>query len=1164
MASGILGGIFDVAHNPDGTLRDAPLNVKSLGAKGDNATNDTAAIQAVFTAAATAGKAVYVPPGTYLVDNLTAAAGVAAIIAAPGATFKKRAAGTMLSIASVGCLIDGLKIDGNGANFAGIPLQIFSATTDVVISKCTLVGAPTTEPYVIQTNGTCHRLTIKNCRIDGGVLVQQSDAALIDGNRFLAPTTGFFGVNIQSTNPAAGQHSNGARIVNNYFEIPAGMFAIVPSSRNGAEMPKGTVIANNAMVAVGDCFGGISVDTCADCSVVGNTFRVFSGTPNTGALEIAASTNVTATGNDFDGGGVMNTLVAVNNSSDCTIAGNTFRNPSTTGNTVTLLKFIANSAAQHCSRNIVANNKFYNPSGGNGMIGLGPAGNATAFIDETLITGNSFFGNASSRGIILDGTAAVGSILRTSITNNHFVTLAQGIRFFQDDQTTISNNRWATDITVRFSQGGGSTNVKVEGNDWQMATVVPSTHSHFAGERVFHSVPSVGQPVGWICTATGTPGTWVAMPDLSTTPSVKAFGATGDGSTDDTTAIGAARDAAGVGGTVIFPPGTYMVHSVFMTKANQTWIIQPGAMLKSTAVNAQGVVIAVSAAGCKITGGGIIDGNGANVTSDVTGIYGVNSSSTDLTVEGVTIQNCKGSAFSASASRTKIRFCKITNSPTTSVASIPCVQIAPTGSDIYGVEVVDNTVDLSALAVGAIKGAGIFVGGTPRTAGQPLYDFNVHQARIHGNEVILPTSPTTAGGSQICISFGCLQSSVIGNTTRGGAMGVSADSTQQSIVSANNIYGCISYGIECASSSRLTISGNNIDGAGLTGGGYTGSEGLSAIEMTGIYASSNVTITNNTIYNLIAATNAIGVNTGSQHVVTANNVSGSNGGIVVAATDTTISNNIVAGTSAGGSRGIRFVNTVGRSTVSGNTINGWARGVEFSPTSVTQDNISLIGNIFVSTAAPIFDGKSGSGVLGAGIKLSGNSGIEDFLDWKNLILTANVNRLQRFEFGVGSIVENFPAAECRGTGVPGVATRYGSPVYLFAGEVITGNWFRVSATGTNTGGFVGLYSYSAGVLTRVAVTADTTTAWNSVGLKKNAWTAPYTVPTSGIYYVMFIVVGGTAPTLFQGSSSPNAQGTPDGTHVFCIADGTGGPTTMPASYTLLSVSQTPAWHLGLY
>ncbi len=42
---------------------------------------------------------------------------------------------------------------------------------------------------------------------------------------------------------------------------------------------------------------------------------------------------------------------------------------------------------------------------------------------------------------------------------------------------------------------------------------------------------------------------------------VKAYGAKGDGTTDDTTAINAAFTAAGVGGHILFPPGNYVVSS---------------------------------------------------------------------------------------------------------------------------------------------------------------------------------------------------------------------------------------------------------------------------------------------------------------------------------------------------------------------------------------------------------------------------------------------------------------------------------------------------------------------------------------------------------------------------------------------------------------------------
>jgi hypothetical protein len=45
------------------------LNVKNFGAKGDGRTNDTAALQQVFSKAAGGGRTVYFPKGTYMVDS---------------------------------------------------------------------------------------------------------------------------------------------------------------------------------------------------------------------------------------------------------------------------------------------------------------------------------------------------------------------------------------------------------------------------------------------------------------------------------------------------------------------------------------------------------------------------------------------------------------------------------------------------------------------------------------------------------------------------------------------------------------------------------------------------------------------------------------------------------------------------------------------------------------------------------------------------------------------------------------------------------------------------------------------------------------------------------------------------------------------------------------
>jgi hypothetical protein len=46
------------------------------------------------------------------------------------------------------------------------------------------------------------------------------------------------------------------------------------------------------------------------------------------------------------------------------------------------------------------------------------------------------------------------------------------------------------------------------------AAAAPTAGAWIQGSRVFNSAPAVGQPKGWVCTVTGTPGTWVSEGNL--------------------------------------------------------------------------------------------------------------------------------------------------------------------------------------------------------------------------------------------------------------------------------------------------------------------------------------------------------------------------------------------------------------------------------------------------------------------------------------------------------------------------------------------------------------------------------------------------------------------------------------------------------------------------
>ncbi len=127
---------------------------------------------------------------------------------------------------------------------------------------------------------------------------------------------------------------------------------------------------------------------------------------------------------------------------------------------------------------------------------------------------------------------------------------------------------------------------------------------------------------------------------------VKDYGATGNGSSDDTGAIHAARNAAGTGGTVFLPSGTYLVSSLALNVANQSWLLNPGAVIKQKAANTTLGIVLITAAGVTVRGG-TVDGNMAN-TSYLWG-YCFNVQAANVTVSGVECINCLAGGISLSA-----------------------------------------------------------------------------------------------------------------------------------------------------------------------------------------------------------------------------------------------------------------------------------------------------------------------------------------------------------------------------------------------------------------------------------------------------------------------------------------------------------------------------------
>jgi parallel beta-helix repeat protein len=317
--------------------------------------------------------------------------------------------------------------------------------------------------------------------------------------------------------------------------------------------------------------------------------------------------------------------------------------------------------------------------------------------------------------------------------------------------------------------------------------------------------------------------------------SVKSFGAIGDGATDDTAAIGRARDTAGPGGTVVFPAGTYLVSGLRFSIAGQRWVLDPQATLRLRAA-AGSNVLNVAAADAVVTGGRL-DGNRAAQSSSGTC---VTVSAPRATIEAMDIGECRGwGIYVRGAAGVRILRNVVHD---TGDASIFIESDDVRGSDNAVVE--GNTVRRTTR-----EGAGGII--------------------VHGKGSIASVAPRIANNrvedvAQISIEvWGSVPRSVIvGNVTVGGYMGISVDRSHDAQVLGNRVFGARLYGIELAASHRCLVRDNTVDESGVTG--------TTGIALTGVLERSrNNVIEGNTV---ISARRGIQLNKESHDNTIAKNV----------------------------------------------------------------------------------------------------------------------------------------------------------------------------------------------------------------------------------------------------------------------------------------------------
>lgn len=177
---------LSVKSELEGRLSEATLNnallrglsVRAFGATGDGVTNDTAAIVAAESAAATFGASVWFPAGIYMTGGIQTRAS----LRGDRATLKLRATNaTVVEVTASGVEIDNLILDGN--NLAtGSVVDFTTGRTDGTLSRCEVRSAQGTGTVtLVRIRGNCHRTTISDCWIHGCVSTSVGRGVLVSG-----------------------------------------------------------------------------------------------------------------------------------------------------------------------------------------------------------------------------------------------------------------------------------------------------------------------------------------------------------------------------------------------------------------------------------------------------------------------------------------------------------------------------------------------------------------------------------------------------------------------------------------------------------------------------------------------------------------------------------------------------------------------------------------------------------------------------------------------------------------------------------------------------------------------------------------------------------------------------------------------------------------------
>lgn len=569
--------------------------------------------------------------------------------------------------------------------------------------------------------------------------------------------------------------------------------------------------------------------------------------------------------------------------------------------------------------------------------------------------------NAATADLIT-GLAATDANVATNTAN--VATNTAGLATTNTNLATTNTNLATTNTNLATT----NTTVALKATD---TAVVHNTGAEaVAGVKTFSSAPVVPtaafpeSAVSGLVTdlATLTTAAAAKVAKGSLLYNVKDYGALGDGTTDDTAAIHTCRDAAGTGGVVYFPAGTFIVKTLLASVNNQTWIAGAQTTIKLNPSNiSTDQLFRVTATTGVTVDGGTWDFSTitANRTTMIYTTSCANLTFRNMNVIGVTASDGDWyGLYIASQPGAVIEGCRVVNRGTGIMVQQGTV------ATVKGPRIARNYVDLSLSGQSTV--GGITVTGTTTARWKNVI---VSDNQVYGPAL---TTNNNNGGIAVLFSDGV---SVNGNTSDGFCFGYSIVSNTDVAIGDNVARNWCAYGIE-AGTTGVTITGNTIDG------GIGKGDGIGCTAAT----AASINITGNTFTNFtssLAAQRCIFFNSGGTYTGTA--IVGNN--FVIAGASTRIwqpncsidgavfsANHVEMSSGATTIAILISVAGVNGLTVAGNTFANLVTVIQFNLSSaVTLSNINVSANTLKSVTNLRTSTLSGGAAYGTNVLYQGNN-----------------------------------------------------------------------------------------------------------------------------------------------------------------------------------------------